>query len=111
LEATLHECVGLACQREERVHARALLARREALACIATGGPTVLTLSAPGADLEQKNEYLNRLVGIYRRRAFTRVTSDHFESVRQRIPELQALVLFPHFEPDEILELALVGAR
>ena len=33
------------------------------------------------------------------------------DAVRQRYPDVTALIVFPHFEPDEILELATSGAR
>ena len=110
LEAALERIGGLECRMEERVHGRALLARREALACVAFGGTSVMTLTG-GGDLESRNALLNQVVDIYRRRAFYRVTSDAIEPVRQRYPDVTALLVFPHFEPDEILELALSGAR
>jgi hypothetical protein len=110
LEASFRSIPGLSCHQEDRVHGRALLARREALACIATGGPTVMTLTG-GADLEERNTLLNRVVDLYRRRRFYRVTTDTFEATRARYGDVTGLVVFPHFEPDEILELATSGSR
>jgi len=54
---------------------------------------------------------LNHVVDFYRRRHFYRVTGDTIEAARQRHPDVTAVVVFPHFEPDEILELAMSGAR
>jgi hypothetical protein len=110
IEAALGGIPGIRFRPEERIHGRALLARREALACIATGGPTVLALTG-GADLVGRNALLNSLVDLYRGRRFYRVTVDSIEAARKRHLDVTALVVFPHFEPDEILELALDGAR
>ena len=110
LEVALHDIPGLKCHVEDRIHGRALLARREALACIVSENTKVMTLTG-GADLEEKNALLNRVVDVYRRRRFYRVTGDGLDAARQRNPDVTALVVFPHFEPDEVLELAMSGAR
>ena len=110
IESALRSVHGLTCHSEDRIHGRALLARRQALACIVTPGVKVMTLTG-GADLEDQNALLNQVVDIYRRRHFYRVTGDTLEAARQRNPDVTAVVVFPHFEPDEILELAMSGAR
>jgi hypothetical protein len=41
-----------------------------------------------------------------RSKRFFRVTSESFEDARERHPEIEALVVFPHFEPSEVIEIA-----
>jgi len=110
LQRELMRIPGLTCHTEERIHGRALLARREALACVVSDFAAVITLLG-GADLEQRNALLNAVVDIYRHRKFYRVATDSLAAARVRHPDVTATIVFPHFEPDEILELAMSGAR
>ena len=92
------------------LHARAMLARREAFAIIDTG-PNCYSLHGPG-DVRQQNELLNRVVDSYRGRTrFHRVVSESLADAQEHFPSVTALVVFPHFERAEILELATSGAR
>ena len=109
-EATCGRAVGMSCRVENLLHARALLARREILAyaCYPDGGVAAFQ---GGRDLHERNELLNAIVDSYRdRHRFLRTTSDSFEVARARHPEVAALVVFPHFEPAEVLELATGGS-
>ena len=102
---------GLECRPESLVHARALLARREALAYVVCGDGQVDALHG-GRDLVERTELLNQLVDAYREDArFVRVVSDSIGAARSRHPSVTSLVVFPHFAPDEVVELALSGAR
>jgi len=102
---------GLECRPDTLVHARALLARREALAYVVYDDGQVDTLQGAG-DLRERTELLNRLVDSYREDTrFVRVVSDSLGAARARHPDVTALVVFPHYEPDEVVELALSGAR
>jgi hypothetical protein len=111
LGLALSRIPGLECRPETLVHARALLARREALAYVVCGDGHVDTLHG-GGELRERTELLNRLVDSYREDArFVRVVSDSLGAARARHPDVTALVVFPHFQPDEVVELALSGAR
>jgi hypothetical protein len=102
---------GLECHSETLPHARAVLARRESLAYVVCGDGGVDTLCG-GTDLASRNDLLNAVVDSYRGDTrFLRVTSDSLESAQSRHPDVTALVVFPHFEPDEVIELATSGAR
>jgi hypothetical protein len=93
------------------MHARAMLARREALAFVAYASGAACSLHG-GGDITERNALLNAVVDIYRARGkFYRVASDSVEEMRARHPDVTAIVVFPHFEPVEILELATNGAR
>jgi ornithine cyclodeaminase len=52
---------------------------------------------------------LNAVVDLYRGKNLTRVT--RFHRGPRAATEFESLVVFPHFQPDEILEVALGGAR
>jgi hypothetical protein len=111
LHAALAEVAGLECCDTDLRHARAVLARREAIAFVAEGADRARTLHGAG-DLHQRNGLLNIVVDAYRSRTrFYRVPHDSLAEAQSRHPEVTALVVFPHFEPAEVLELATSGAR
>ena len=98
-------------REEPHLHARALLARREALAFVAYADGGTDTLHG-GADIAGRNELLNRVVDTYRdRQRYFRVATDEFDDANERHPGITALVVYPHFEPAEVAELATTGAR
>jgi len=111
LMETLAKIPGLERRSESLLHARAVLARREALAYVVCADGSVDTLHG-GADLKEHNDLLNAVVNVYRGGTrFYRVASDSLEAARSRYPEITALLVFPHFTPDEVIELATSGAR
>jgi len=110
-ENALSAVARLECRRDALLHASALLARRETLAYIAFADGTADTLHG-GRDLQERNTMLNAVVDTYRAsKRFFRVTSESFEDARERHPEIEALVVFPHFEPSEVIEIAAGGQR
>ncbi|HET9252905.1 MAG TPA: hypothetical protein VFP58_12400 [Candidatus Eisenbacteria bacterium] len=111
LERRLSKISGLSVKEQDLSHARALLARREALAFLVRGNGSVLSLQG-GRDVHRKNDLLNAIVDLYRgRHAYHRVTRDSIEEARARYPDVTCLAVFPHFLPEEILTVALAGAR
>jgi len=110
-EAALRQVPGLEVRATSLLAGRALLARREAIACVAFADGSADTLHGDG-DLHARSALLNTLVDSYRsRKRFVRVTTESMEETLDRHPETTALVVFPHFEPAEVLELATSGAR
>jgi hypothetical protein len=110
LEEALGTISGLECRRAELLSARAALARRAALAWVQLADGPALTLHG-GNDLHDRNALLNQIVDRYHRRKFYRVEGDDLGPIRLRHPDVTGLVVFPHFEPAEILELATAGDR
>jgi hypothetical protein len=109
LERGLATIPGLEFRHHDRVHARAMLARREALACVVLNDGDVLVVHG-GATLHERNELLNALVRLYQDTVpYTRVTSDSLTHARREHPEVQALVVFPRFDPAEVIDLAGAG--
>jgi hypothetical protein len=102
--------VGPCLEPVEIMQARARLARREALATIVSPEAGVFTICAEG-DVQQRTTRLNNIVNIYRTRGrIFRVNTDHLENLRPYYDDVTVLVVFPHYEPAEILDLARVGA-
>jgi hypothetical protein len=109
LERGLSAIVGIEFRHYDRTHARAMLARREALACVVLDDDDVLVVQG-GHTLHERNELLNALVHLYQDRVpYTRATSDSLASARREHPEVQALVIFPRFDPAEVIDLASAG--
>jgi len=110
-ETSLGEVPGLTRAATDLPHARAVLARREALAFVLFEGGRAVTLHGAG-ELRERNAVLNAVVDRYRGRVrLHRVASDSFADARAEHPEVTALVVFPYFAPAEVLELATSGAR
>ncbi len=111
LESMLRKIGGLTVVEEPHLHARALLARREALAFVAYADGGTDTLCG-GRDLHAKNELLNSVVDTYRdRQRYYRVPTDDFVEANHRHPGITALVVYPQLVPAEVVELATTGAR
>ena len=110
-EGACGRIAGIDGHRESVLHARALLARREALAYAVHADGSAIAFTG-GRTLEERNQLLNALVDVYRERTrFYRMSTESFEVARERHPDATSLVVFPHFEPAEVLELAGSGAR
>jgi len=109
-QSDLGKITGLEIERTGLMHARAQIARREALAFIGYDGANAISLHG-GRNLREHNDLLNAVVDLYRKGRFYREPGDSFEEANSRHAEVTALVVFPHFEPAEILELASSGAR
>jgi hypothetical protein len=111
LERELATIPGLTLRREAVGQARALLARREAIAYVVSGQDGALTLLGD-RGLYERSALLNAVVDLYRDRVpFHRVIRDSLGEANTRFPDVTALVVFPRFHPDEILEIATSGAR
>ena len=109
LERGLASIPGLEFRHHDRVHARAMLARREALACVVLNDGDVIVAHG-GRTLHERNELLNSLVHLYQDHVpYTRVTSESLTQARREHPEVQALVIFPRFDPAEVIDLASAG--
>jgi hypothetical protein len=111
LKRELARIPGLTLRKESLGHARALLARREAIAYVVTGEDGAITLCGD-RSLQEQNALLNAVVDLYRDRVpFYRVARDSLSEARARFRDVTALLVFPRFHPDEILDIATSGAR
>jgi hypothetical protein len=105
---------GLTCEQTDLIHARALLARREALAFVSVdripplgGAPVPVAYVVEGGHtLRERTDLLNQLVDRYEGVSrIQRTTSDTLAEVRASFPDTCAVVVFPHYEPAEIIDL------
>ena len=111
IESALRTIDGLEVRPLSLMRASALLARRETLAYVTFADGATDTLHG-GRDLRERNALLNAVVDTYREsKRFFRVTSESFMLAREGHPEIEALVVFPHFEPAEVIEIAGGGER
>lgn len=110
LQQACDRIAGLERHEEPLLRARAALARRECLAVAAYPDERATALHG-GHTLRERNTLLNAIVDIYRRRRFHRTVNDVPAQVCERYPDVTAVMLFPHFEPAEVLELATSGER
>jgi hypothetical protein len=102
---------GVKIEAVELLHARAELARRDALAYFALPGDSVFTIRAEG-DVHQRTQLLNQIVDVYQARGkIYRANTDHLDQLLPFYDDVTALVVFPQYQPAEIIELARVGAR
>jgi len=109
LARELPALAGLAVRPEPRLHARAMLARREALAVVMLSEDEALVLEG-GRTLRERNALLNEIVHVYQDRVpYVRVATDSIALARHEHPEISALVVFPRYDPAEVVELAASG--
>lgn len=102
---------GMALAEEPLLHAQAQLARRQILAYAVLEDGRAITFSG-GSSLEDANEMLNGIVDAYRERhRFYRMSTNSIAVAKERHPDATALVVFPHLEPAEVMELAESGSK
>lgn len=103
--------VGVQIEAADLIRARAELARRQALVYFSLPGDGVYTVCVEG-ELDYRTEVLNQIVDIYKSRGIIyRANTDHLDQLLPDHDDVTALVVFPRYEPAEIIELARVGVR
>lgn len=108
---SLKQLPGLRLERTTAEHAEAALARRESTATIMLTDGRVFVLY--GSDgLPQQAELLTQVVAAYEGRGeMYRVAHTDVERLLAENSRLSALVVFPHYRPEEIQYLALNKAK
>jgi len=102
---------GISYERTDLLHARATLARRSAMAYLVYPDGDVLVARGED-DLHVRARLLNDLVDVYRYRSrIYRVNTDRLDQLKPHYGNVTALVVFPRYEPAEIIELARAGAK
>lgn len=111
LTGTLDAVPGLVRAPATLLHARAVLARRETLAYVVYPGNQVDLLNVAG-DLRARTGALNAIVDGYKGCArLARTTTDQVQAVRRLYEDVTAVVVFPNYQPAEIVELARDAVR
>jgi hypothetical protein len=94
------------------LHARAGLARRECLIYIITADQEVYVARphVPGLTVHEQNRLLNALVDTYKPHGrLHRIMTENIHEARSMFPTLAGLVIFPRYDPSEVLALARDG--
>ncbi len=100
---------GLDIHPTDLLSARADLARRELIAYLLLEDE-ILSVRAVERGLHAQNRLLNALVDSYKSHSqLYRTISENFAETRALYPDLAALVVFPNYEPAEVLALARDG--
>jgi len=101
--------VGLEIQSADAFHAKAALARRAILAyCLLSTGQ-VLALAGGGLDLMERTRVLASVVATYLDTHLHRTNLDRLDKIRALYPDMGAAIIFPKYEPIEILDLSEAG--
>ena len=110
--ADLNALEGLEFQPLDLLHARAGLSRREFLAYLirADGHVLAARTEAPRRSVHEQNRLLNAMVDTYKDRGkLFRATTDNLDEAGHLYPDLTGLVIFPNYDPAEVLALARDG--
>ncbi len=103
----IYELKGIHAEHSDSLTAQSALARREAIAYIRVLPNWVLMLIADTPDVMQRNASLRTLVNTYKTIArLDRITGDNPAQVKQIYPDASMVVIFPRYEPAEIMVAA-----
>jgi hypothetical protein len=92
--------------------ARAALARREVLAYAVLQDETAYTLQAEVVDLVGRTMLLRQIVDTYKERGtLNRISTDELSQARKLYPDAIAIIVFPHYQPVEIVVAARDGVH
>lgn len=100
---------GLDFKSIDLLHARAGLARRDLLAYVirADGKVFSAALTKGNGTIHEKNAVLNAMVDTYKEKGgLFRASTDNLDDARQLYTNLTGLVIFPNYEPAEVMALA-----
>ena len=109
----IRQIEGLNVEACDLFGARAALAGRDALAYVVLqdSAAYLMQAKAPTAPLDQRNRLLRHIVDTYKHSGIlNRVTTDRLSAARSIYPDAVAIVVFPHYEPVEIVVAAREGA-
>lgn len=94
------------------LEARAALARRETLAYMVLSDNRAYSLNANAATIAGRTAALRQIVDTYKGRGIlNRINTDSLRIARKMYPNAVAIVVFPHYQPVEILVAARDGVH
>lgn len=101
---------GLDFKEIDLLHARAGLARRDFIAYTVRADGKVFAASTASANIKDKNRLLNAMVDTYKENGgLYRATTDNLTDARRLYPNLTGLIIFPNYDPSEVMALARDG--
>lgn len=103
----IREIKGLEVEAADLLSARAALAQRRVLAYVVLRDGQAYTLQSTAHTLAERNRALRQIVDTYKDRGtLNRINTDTLSEARQLHPDAVAIVVFPHYEPVEIVVAA-----
>lgn len=103
----IYKLKGIHPEHSDTLTAQSALARREAIAYVRVLPDWVLMLIADTQDIRERNASLRELVNTYKSVArLDRITGDEPEQVKKVHPGASMVIIFPRYEPAEILVAA-----
>lgn len=106
----VREVPAVSLERTDLLSARAALARRHLLAYTVLSDDRAYAIQAQAATLGQQTAILCDIVNTYKERAtLNRINTDSLTVARRLYPNAVAIVVFPHYEPAEVLVAARDG--
>lgn len=101
---------GLDFSQIDLLHARAGLARRDFISYTVRADGRVFAAATASSDIKVKNALLNAMVDTYKEKGgLFRATTDNIEDASRLYPDLTGLVIFPNYDPSEVMALARDG--
>jgi L-serine kinase (ATP) / ParB family transcriptional regulator, heme-responsive regulator len=98
---------GIEVDCTDLLSARAALARREGLAYAVLKDGQAYLLKSSAVTLKQRTAVLCKIVDTYKDcGVLNRISTDSLKAARQVYPDAVAIVVFPHYEPVEIIVAA-----
>jgi hypothetical protein len=106
----LHALEGIEVEQVDLLNARAALARRAVLAYTVLGDHHAYTLNTAARSTADRTGLLCKVVDTYKRSGtLNRINTDVLSKARHDFPEAVAIVVFPRFQPAEIMVAARDG--
>ncbi len=107
----MYKIEGIEVDCTDLLSARASLARREVLAYTVLQDGQAYTMKSSATMLKQRTAVLREIVNTYKDTGvLNRVSTDSLKAARKIYPDALAIVVFPHYEPVEIVVAARDGA-
>lgn len=102
----IHAIQGVSTRETSILDARAALASREILGYVALRDGRVFSM-LQNDPCVTRTTMLRRVVDVYKHRGqLSRITHDEIQTAREMYPDLIGIVVFPHYEPAEIMVAA-----
>lgn len=101
------ELDGIQVEAHTLLDARAALAQRDVLAYVTLRDGQAYTLASTSDTLYERNRTLRQIVDTYKTRgSLNRINTDSLRTAREQFPEAVGIVVFPHYQPVEIMVAA-----
>jgi hypothetical protein len=103
----LREVAGIRVESSTLLDARVALAQREVVAYATLSDGRAYTLAAEADTLAERNSILRAIVNSYKQRGtLNRINTDSLRAARELYPDAVAIIVFPQYQPVEIIVAA-----